>query len=145
MVCFGNVLHCSDKRESIQRVFRKKVCRHRSIWIMSSWRSPEQSRIVKDFYFPGWPLARFGLFLLWIMASPPTWQNWGQKKNTHNRWWWLVFLFPQTRPKILPALGRRHNLKRSFKLQFARHSSWMRFRVPGCIQSQKNFHQIYIF
>jgi hypothetical protein len=81
---------------------------------MSSWRSPEQSRIVKDFYFPGLPLARFGLFLLWIWPVHLLDKIGKKKKKEHNTWWLLVFFFPQTGEKIWPPLGRRHNLNRSF-------------------------------
>jgi hypothetical protein len=37
---------------------------------MSFWRSPEQSGILNNFYFAGWPLAKFGSFLLSMIASP---------------------------------------------------------------------------
>lgn len=47
---------------------------------MSSCRSPEQSRILKNFYFPVQPLAKFGPFLFWMISSPPTWQNCKKKK-----------------------------------------------------------------
>jgi len=44
---------------------------------MSSWRSPEQSGVIENFYIVG----RFRSFLLWMIASPPTWQFF--KKKTH--------------------------------------------------------------
>jgi hypothetical protein len=34
---------------------------------------------LKRIYFGVWPLAKCGSFLLWLIASPPTWQNWKEK------------------------------------------------------------------
>jgi hypothetical protein len=50
---------------------------------VSSCRSPELGSIPKKIYFRVWPLAKIGSFLLWMMASPPTWQMWRKKPCGH--------------------------------------------------------------
>jgi len=37
---------------------------------------------LKRIYFSVWPLAKCGSFLLWMIASPPTWQI--EKKNPNH-------------------------------------------------------------
>jgi hypothetical protein len=39
----------------------------------------------KKFLLAGWPLAKFGSFLLWMIASPPTWHNWKKQKNKNKK------------------------------------------------------------
>jgi hypothetical protein len=62
-------------------ILRKK---RSEVAIIKQW-VPEgcqrKSQISRNFYFAGWPQAKFGSFL--IIASPPTWQNWreGKKQN----------------------------------------------------------------
>jgi hypothetical protein len=42
---------------------------------MGLYRSREPGRILK------WTLAKFGSLLWWMVLSPPTWQNWGEKEK----------------------------------------------------------------
>jgi hypothetical protein len=39
----------------------------------------KQIGFLKSFYFPFWHLPKIGSFLFWMVASPPTWQNWKNK------------------------------------------------------------------
>jgi hypothetical protein len=110
--------------ESIQRVFRKKVCRHRSIWIMSSWRSPEQSRIVKDFYFPGWPLARFGLFLLWIIWPVHLLDKMGGGKKTQHMVVVTSVFIPPNSGKILASSGDAPQPQEEFLTPICQTLEW---------------------
>jgi hypothetical protein len=52
----------------------------------------EVTRINENkFYCPAWHLARFGLLLLWMVANPPTSQNWFLKKNLLMYYGLLIF------------------------------------------------------
>jgi len=61
-----------------------KVVQHRwGNFPYLAYRSKIQLKILKIFYFPlCWPLARFGEFLLWMIISVATSQNWKEKKKT---------------------------------------------------------------
>jgi hypothetical protein len=56
------------------------------IWMIGpKIRLPNYSRILKDFYFPLWPVvAKFGIipFCGWLNASAATSQNWKKEKKT---------------------------------------------------------------
>jgi hypothetical protein len=56
----------------------------------------------------------------------------------------VMFFFWRTRAKFHPQLGRCNPHNKSLELQIARHCYWIRFNVPGCIQWQRNFCQIFI-
>jgi hypothetical protein len=60
----------------IREIARKKRSVQKSPYLDNEFL--EQIVMLKDFYFAGWPLAKFGF--LWMIASPPTWQNWKNKK-----------------------------------------------------------------
>jgi len=61
---------------------------------MSSWRSPEQSGVIENFYIVG----RFRSFLLWMIASPPTWQTF-----LKNSCWSLPSLIATTNNPQIPS------------------------------------------
>lgn len=49
------------------------------IQTIGSSRSPKHSKILKTLYFPLWPIAKFGYYLLWMIANMASSQNWEKK------------------------------------------------------------------
>ncbi len=79
---FMKFLTVETPKNPVRRVWRiffgGKMCKSqyfeenvwiRHIWTKPFWRLPKQSRILKKFYFPVWPLVKFGPFLSWVVVT----------------------------------------------------------------------------
>jgi hypothetical protein len=81
----------------------------------------EVGMILEIFYFIFWPLAKFGSqVLLWMITSPPTWQNWEKKKRKKKR---LFFCFNFLRVSGLVIIHKKELAKFGYnkserKIQF---------------------------
>ncbi len=101
MAFYLNCKSCHILRNATFAIFRQRV--------------PVDHQKYAQMYFTTWPLAKFDSFLLWMITSPPTWQNWEKKtlirkkELTKLKDLWFCFLQHSVCPFMLTVSRSSNN------------------------------------